>query len=62
MKIAQQKSYSHYLKKLPFFGFFQIPQNTNRFYNTPARLTFLGGPLQLGAKTCCQNLLEFGKR
>jgi hypothetical protein len=27
-------------KKLPFFGFFQIPQNSNRFYNTPARVTF----------------------
>jgi hypothetical protein len=49
-------------KKLPFLGFFQIPQNSNRFYNTPARVTFFVGPLKLGAKTCCQNLLEFGKR
>jgi hypothetical protein len=41
MKVAQQKSYSYYLKKLSLLGFFQIPQNSNHWYtDDSANLTF----------------------
>jgi hypothetical protein len=61
MKIAKQKSYSHLKRKLPFLGFFQIPQNANKFYNTPARLTFWGGRCNLVPKLVAETYWNLEK-
>ena len=52
-------------KNYPFLAFSKFHKIPIGFSTNPKGLNFLGGrwgPLELDAKTCCQNLLQFGKR